>query len=106
MLPSFIVITLTGLAGIVAYCVLAEMIFFYKRPLEKQPSRSVRIAAALFGPTVLAAFLVFVVGTRLSADRAASVVSGFLFPWFAVLPILFVKIFVSIFEKCGFKRET
>jgi len=94
MLPSFVVIVLTGLAGIVAYCVLFETIFFQNRK-PQVVAKSARIAIALFTPGVLAAFLVFVVGTRLSADRAASIASGFLFPWFVILPILLLKLIVT-----------
>ena len=92
MHPSFIVIVLTGLAGIVAYCILFETIFFHNR--KPWFAKYTRIAIALFAPGVVA-FLVFDIGTRLSADRAASVASGFLFPWFAIMPILLLRLLVT-----------
>lgn len=62
MIPSFIVLVLTVTAGTVGYGILFDTIFFFRRP-RKTASLPVRLFVSLLGPPMLAAVLVFGIGT-------------------------------------------
>ncbi|MDR0338104.1 MAG: DUF1559 domain-containing protein [Planctomycetaceae bacterium] len=90
MIPSFIILVLTGIAGIVGVGLLFDTIYFYKQSI-KSPSRCIRLVLALLVPPLVALFFTRI-GVPLHPDRAAAIVSAALFPCFTILPILFVRL--------------